>query len=118
MATKTEAVTISPPNFNPMKFTKSMQATMAKHAARSTANSEQSRIAAGCPKRDLVPEHTKRYAEDAPLHPDILAAYAYVDSVVDVCDLHVGISPAWYGWALREAFLSGASHALSQQPNE
>jgi len=74
------------------------------------------------PKRDLSPEHTKRgnghdTFSDSPTHPDVTAAYAYVDSVVDVADMHAGNSPAWHGWALREAFLAGVSHAENKTPN-
>jgi len=63
------------------------------------------------PKRDLTPEHTKRAAGYGQLHEDVRAAMAYVDRVVDAADLNVGGAPAWYGWALREAFLAGVSHA-------
>ena len=74
------------------------------------------------PKRDLTPEHTKRRTghdsfSDAPLSQDVLAAYRYVDKVVDVADLKVGGAPAWHGWALREAFLAGVSHAENKTPN-
>lgn len=73
------------------------------------------------PKRDLTPEHTKRgnghdTFSDAPIHPDVNAAYAYVDSVIDAADITNGNSPAWYGWAIREAFLAGISHAQSWTP--
>ena len=68
------------------------------------------------PKRDLTPEHTKRGSghdtfSAAPTHPAVSAAYAYVDRVVDAADLNVAGAPAWHGWALREAFLAGVSHA-------
>lgn len=74
------------------------------------------------PKRDLTPEHTKRGAghdsfSDAPLSQDVLAAYDYVDRVADVADLKVGGAPAWHGWALREAFLAGVSHAENKTAN-
>lgn len=60
---------------------------------------------------DTKPEHTKRNngrTIGERLHPDIAAAYAYVDSVA-----HTDDAPgmAWHGWALREAFLAGISHA-------
>lgn len=57
---------------------------------------------------DLTPEHSCRVQEET-LHKDVISAYAYVDSVQDTCD-----SPQaqmWYGWALREAFLAGITHA-------
>ncbi len=69
------------------------------------------------PKRDLTPEHTKRGSEDhgqksgEPLNAEIEAAYAYVDSVLDTSDYKPNF--AWHGWALREAFLAGISHATS-----
>lgn len=74
------------------------------------------------PKRDLTPEHTKRgnghdTFSDAPIHPDVNAAYAYVDSVINTADMHAENSPAWHGWALREAFLAGVSHAENKTPN-
>ena len=71
------------------------------------------------PKRDLTPEHTKRVSEDhgsnddAPLHPEISAAYDYVHSVLDTSDYE----GRWYGWALREVFLAGVSHAQKQGNN-
>lgn len=71
------------------------------------------------PKRDLTPEHTLRgndHNSDAPIHPQVAAAYEYVDLVVDTADIDAGGAPAWYGWALREAFLAGCSHA-SKPPN-
>lgn len=73
-------------------------------------------------RRDITPEHTKRgnghdTFSDAPIHPDVLAAYQYVDGVIDTADIHAGISPAWHGWAIREAFLAGVSHAESKMPN-
>ncbi|MCP4595736.1 hypothetical protein [Neptuniibacter sp.] len=62
------------------------------------------------PDKDLTPEHSKRNTpDDEPLHPDISAAYDYVDSVLDTSDFKD--SYAWHGWALREAFLAGISHA-------
>jgi hypothetical protein len=70
------------------------------------------------PKRDLTPEHTARgndHNSDAPIHPEVNAAYAYVDRVIDVADIDDHGSPAWYGWALREAFLAGCSHAAIVQ---
>lgn len=71
------------------------------------------------PKRNLTPEHTLRgndHDSDAPIHQQVAAAYAYVDSVVDAADIDAGGSPAWHGWALREAFLAGCSHA-AKVPN-
>lgn len=69
------------------------------------------------PKRDLTPEHTLRRNEhdsEAPTHPEVAAAYAYVDSVIDVADIEFYGAPAWHGWALREAFLAGCSHAKAR----
>jgi hypothetical protein len=63
-----------------------------------------------CPNKDLTPEHTKRgTADDEPLHSDVSASYDYVNSVLDTSDFKD--SHAWHGWALREAFLAGISHA-------
>jgi hypothetical protein len=70
---------------------------------------------------DLTPEHTaRRQGDDKELHPEIQAAYRYVESVLDSADVppnKLG-GPLWFGWALREAFLAGCSHsaraALSQ----
>lgn len=73
------------------------------------------------PQRDLTPEHTKRGSEDhgsnddEPLHPDIKAAYNYVDSVLDTSDYKPVF--AWHGWAIREAFLAGVSYAHKQGAN-
>lgn len=67
------------------------------------------------PDRDLTPEHTKRSGTDhgadspASLHPEVEAAYNYVDSVLDTSDFRGAY--AWHGWALREAFLAGISFA-------
>lgn len=62
------------------------------------------------PARDLTPEHTKRRLTGAePNHPDVQAAYRYVESVADTSDFEGAL--AWHGWALREAFLAGCSHA-------
>ena len=59
---------------------------------------------------DLTPEHSARpWVSDG--YPEVVAAYKYVDSVVQHAD---AISPcgghAWHGWALREAFLAGCTH--------
>jgi len=63
---------------------------------------------------DLTPEHTKRHP-DSDFYSEVIAAYCYVDSVVSHAD---AISPvgghAWHGWALREAFLAGCSHARQE----
>lgn len=58
-----------------------------------------------------MPEHEKRHTADG-LHPDVNAAYCYVMSVSDTCD--IPSSNAWHGWALREAFLAGVSFADSR----
>jgi hypothetical protein len=70
---------------------------------------------------DLTPEHAARnQGDDKGLHPEVLAAYRYVERVLDSADVpssKLG-GPLWFGWALREAFLAGCSHsaraALSQ----
>jgi hypothetical protein len=66
---------------------------------------------------DISPEHTAR-AMNNDLHPEVKAAYAYVDRVSHTtADVQAAPSiRAWHGWALREAFLAGCSHAapLSQ----
>ena len=61
---------------------------------------------------DISPEHTAR-AMNNDLHPEVKAAYAYVDRVSHTT-ADVQAAPgihAWHGWALREAFLAGCSHA-------
>jgi hypothetical protein len=66
---------------------------------------------------DLTPEHTaRRQSDDKSLHPEVLAAYRYVESVLDSADIpssKLG-GPLWFGWALREAFLAGCSHAAKK----
>lgn len=63
--------------------------------------------------RDLAPEHTQRGSVDhdsgGELHPELVAAYDYVDSVLHTAD--VTMPYVWHGWALREAFLAGISYA-------
>jgi hypothetical protein len=62
---------------------------------------------------DLTPEHTKRIL-NGDLHPEVSAAYRYVDSVVHAADTQSPFGcPAWHGWAIREAFLAGCSHAAA-----
>jgi hypothetical protein len=69
------------------------------------------------PARDLTPEHTKRRPADGePNHPDVQAAMRYVESVADTSDFEGTL--AWHGWALREAFLAGVSHAAAAQSRE
>jgi hypothetical protein len=67
---------------------------------------------------DITPEHTARVM-DNDLHPDVKAAYAYVDRVSHTADIQAapGI-PAWHGWAIREAFLAGCSHAAAESQPE
>ena len=64
---------------------------------------------------DLTPEHTLRgnaHDSDGPIHPEVAAADAYVCGLPDDCaDAEISGAPAWHGWALREAFLAGCSHA-------
>jgi hypothetical protein len=57
---------------------------------------------------ELTPEHSKRTMKDG-LHQDVIDAYDYVDSRIPTADLSG--PPMWFGWALREAFLAGISHA-------
>lgn len=59
-------------------------------------------------ERYPMPEHDKR-SVGCGLHDDVEAAYAYVESVSDTRD--IPSPPGWRGWALREAFLAGISHA-------
>jgi hypothetical protein len=76
------------------------------------------RSALDYPARDLTPEHTARHNDhnsDGPIHPQVSAAYDYVDSVIDVADIDFHGSPAWHGWALREAFLAGCSFATKER---
>lgn len=71
---------------------------------------------------DITPEHSARAMKND-LHPEVKAAYADVDRVLHTADIKTvpdGIC-AWYGWALREAFLAGCSHAAAltqRQPVE
>lgn len=60
------------------------------------------------PRRDITPEHTVREQQEG-LHEDVIAAYRYVNAVIDTADYTEPL--AWHGWALREAFLAGVSHA-------
>lgn len=62
---------------------------------------------------NLTPEHDLRNASHEDLHPEVLAAYKYVDSVINTTDF---IKPrAWHGWALREAFLAGITYKNNNQ---
>lgn len=48
-------------------------------------------------ERDLTPEHTLRgngHDSDAPIRPQVAAAYEYVDAVVDTADIESGGAPA------------------------
>jgi hypothetical protein len=67
---------------------------------------------------DITPEHTARIM-DNDLHPEVRASYAYVDWVSHTADIQAapGI-PAWHGWAIREAFLAGCSHAAAESQPE
>jgi hypothetical protein len=67
---------------------------------------------------DITPEHTARIM-DNDLHPEVMASYAYVDRVSHTADIQAapGI-PAWHGWAIREAFLAGCSHAAAESQPE
>lgn len=59
-------------------------------------------------ERYPMPEHDKR-SLGCGLHGEVEAAYAYVESVSDTRD--ISSQSGWRGWALREAFLAGISHA-------
>ncbi len=65
--------------------------------------------------KDITPQHTARAREHKAgvpgVHPQVDAAYAYVNSILKTADISVGGAPAWYGWAIREAFLAGCSYA-------
>ncbi len=61
------------------------------------------------PSIDLTPEHTKRSGQS--IHPDIEAAYKYVESIQNTSDFKDDL--CWFGWAIREAFLAGISYANS-----
>ena len=41
-------------------------------------------------------------------------AYSFISNLVDSADWHIGTSPLWHGWALREAFIAGAKYQLGQ----
>ena len=62
---------------------------------------------------DITPEHTKRgsidHATEGELHPELIAAYDYVDSVLHTADTFQ--KHLWYGWSIREAFMAGISYA-------
>lgn len=61
-----------------------------------------------------TPEHDKRMdAWKRNENNDIPTAYAYVDSILHTAD--GGGYYTWHGWALREAFLAGISHAEGKQ---
>ena len=71
----------------------------------------------------MTPEHDKRKTgADEPLHPEVLAAYEYVENADP--DLYENADPDvyeddripyWGGWALREAFLAGITYAQQSQ---
>ena len=64
----------------------------------------------------MTPEHTKRINKHdyyAPIHPDVSAAFRYVESVKHTSDYTGDL--AWHGWALREAFLAGISYATATE---
>lgn len=67
----------------------------------------------------ITPEHEKRGSVDhesvGELHPEIISAYDYVDSVLHTAD--VAMPYRWHGWAMREAFLAGISYAQNQDTN-
>jgi len=58
-----------------------------------------------------TPEHDKR-SPKSDIHPEVLASFEYIEKLKECsADFWIGRSPLWYGWALREAFLAGISHA-------
>ena len=62
---------------------------------------------------DLTPEHTSR-PRNSDSYSEVIAAYKYVDSVLLTADAQSFAGKyAWHGWALREAFLAGCSHAAA-----
>ena len=44
-----------------------------------------------------------------------VAAYKFVETMVDRANDFFGSAPLWHGWALREAFIEGIKHHASQQ---
>lgn len=66
------------------------------------------------PSRDITPEHTLREEKHPDgLHADVVAAFKYIDNVIDTSDYVEPI--AWHGWAIREAFLAGITYAENKQ---
>ena len=62
----------------------------------------------------LTPEHNSRHP-DSDSYSEVTAAYKYVDSVLSTADAQSPVNGrAWHGWALREAFLAGCTHAADQ----
>jgi hypothetical protein len=62
----------------------------------------------------LTPEHDSRHP-DSDSYFEVTAAYKYVDSVLSTADAQSPVNGlAWHGWALREAFLAGCTHAAEQ----
>jgi hypothetical protein len=63
------------------------------------------------------PEHNRRdsvdHASEGPLHPEISAAYDYVDSVLETSEFDTPYY-LWCGWSMREAFLAGITYARRQ----
>ena len=59
---------------------------------------------------DLMP------SQSAASREDIERAYAYVESVSDTADDDRAMM--WYGWALREAFLSGMQARDEEEHND
>lgn len=44
-------------------------------------------------------------------------SHAYVETQVPMADLHI-VGPAWYGWALRAAWLAGYRVAQADQAKQ
>ncbi len=56
---------------------------------------------------------TQRKTDHPAVPPEVLAAHAFVESMVlraDDCDPY----PLWYGWALKEAYLKGRADASAE----
>lgn len=67
---------------------------------------------------DLTPEHTARHP-DSDSYSEVIAAYQYVQSVIPTADVQSSDGGyAWHGWALREAFLAGCTHARAALADE
>ena len=59
-----------------------------------------------------TPDALQRDPHDA---SPMKAAYAYVDAMVPRADVQMPDGPAWYGWAIRQAFLDGVDWARTHK---